>query len=172
MGVTYICSPPDHARLHGPFVLDYDQYYASLAASTVPSTQHTPSGEFSVLGDFEEDRKPNIEYLDSLNEHKKRSRSLEEDAAEVDSAAERKLARVVGWDQGQAANGDVAGGSGMAGAAAGADVDVGGDAPPEDDPSVYGLSFFFLYATCALTRELQSTENLCRSPRSKRNTMT
>ncbi|KAN0135599.1 TFIIE alpha subunit domain containing protein [Lactarius tabidus] len=125
----------------------YDQYYASLAASTAPSTQHTPSGEFSVLGDFEEDRKPNIEYLDALNEHKKRSRSLEEDAAEVDGAAERKLARVVGWDQGQTANGNVEGVSGVAGAAAGPDEDVGGDAPPEDDPTVYGLFFFFLHAT-------------------------
>ena len=108
-----------------------------------------------MLGDFEEDRKPNIEYLDSLNEHKKRSRSLEEDAAEVDGAAERKLARVVGWDQGQAANGDVEGGSGVAGAAAGADVDVDGDAPPEDDPTVFGLSFFFLHAMSVLTRPLQ-----------------
>ncbi|KAI0305088.1 TFIIE alpha subunit-domain-containing protein [Russula brevipes] len=54
----------------------YDQYYASLAASAAPST---PSGEFSVLGDFEEDRKPNIEYLDALNEHNKRSRSVEDE---------------------------------------------------------------------------------------------
>jgi transcription initiation factor TFIIE subunit alpha len=107
-----------------------------------------------VLGDFEEDRKPNIEYLDALNEHKKRSRSLEEDAAEVDGAAERKLARVVGWDQGQTANGNVEGVSGVAGAAAGPDEDVGGDAPPEDDPTVYGLFFFFLHATCVLTRAL------------------
>jgi len=67
----------------------YDQYYASLAASAAPSTQHTPSGEFSVLGDFEEDRKPNIEYLDSLNEHNKRSRSVENEGD-----AERKQARV------------------------------------------------------------------------------
>ncbi|KAH8998756.1 hypothetical protein EDB86DRAFT_3145866 [Lactarius hatsudake] len=85
----------------------YDQYYASLAASAAPSTQHTPSGEFSVLGDFEEDRKPNIEYLDSLNEHNKRSRSAEDDGAHADrtAVAERKLARVVGW--GQMANGEV-----------------------------------------------------------------
>lgn len=95
-----------------------------------------------MLGDFEEDRKPNIEYLDSLNEHNKRSRSVEEDAAEVDGAAERKLARVVGWDQSQTANGDVEGESGVPGAAAGADVDVGGDALPGDDPTVYGLFFF------------------------------
>ena len=144
-----------------------------MAASTAPSTQHTPSGEFSVLGDFEEDRKPNIEYLDALNEHRKRSRSLEEDAAETDGASERKLARIVGWGQGQLSNGDVDEGSGVAGAAVGADADVGGDVPPGDDPMVYGLCLFFLHATCVLTRasSLQWTENLCLSPRSKRNTM-
>jgi len=80
----------------------YDQYYASLAASAAPSTQHTPSGEFSVLGDFEEDKKPNIEYLDSLNEHNKRSRSVENESDD----AERKQARVSdggggGWGLGQ-----------------------------------------------------------------------
>jgi hypothetical protein len=74
-----------------------------LAASAAPST---PSGEFSVLGDFEEDRKPNIEYLDALNEHNKRSRSVEN---EGNDAAERKQAKVGdgsggdgdGWDLGQ-----------------------------------------------------------------------
>ncbi|KAH9075842.1 hypothetical protein EDB83DRAFT_2352605 [Lactarius deliciosus] len=122
----------------------YDQYYASLAASAAPSTQHTPSGEFSVLGDFEEDRKPNIEYLDSLNEHNKRSRSAEDDGAHADrtAVAERKLARVVGW--GQTAHGEVPvngvpGGSAVADAAMGAaEADVDVDAPlPDDDPTVY-----------------------------------
>jgi transcription initiation factor TFIIE subunit alpha len=85
--------------IHILFIADYDQYYASLAASAAPSTQHTPSGEFSVLDDFEEDRKPNIEYLDSLNEHNKRSRSIENE-----DDAERKQARVSdgvsGWGLG------------------------------------------------------------------------
>ncbi|KAH9043706.1 TFIIE alpha subunit-domain-containing protein [Lactarius pseudohatsudake] len=139
----------------------YDQYYASLAASAAPSTQHTPSGEFSVLGDFEEDRKPNIEYLDSLNEHNKRSRSAEDDGAHADrtAVAERKLARVVGW--GQTANGEVPVNgalldeSAVAGAAVGAaDADVDVDAPlPDDDPTVYGLFLFsFILATCSLGR--------------------
>lgn len=90
-------------QLFFPPPTDYDQYYASLAASAAPST---PSGEFSVLGDFEEDKKPNIEYLDALNEHNKRSRSVEN---EDDDAAERKQARVGdgnggdadGWGLGQ-----------------------------------------------------------------------
>ncbi|KAH9176912.1 TFIIE alpha subunit-domain-containing protein [Lactarius sanguifluus] len=120
----------------------YDQYYASLAASAAPSTQHTPSGEFSVLGDFEEDRKPNIEYLDSLNEHNKRSRSAEDDGAHADrtAVAERKLARVVGW--GQTANGEVPvngvpDGPAVADAAMGA-AEANVDAPlPDDDPTVY-----------------------------------
>ncbi|KAI1783309.1 TFIIE alpha subunit-domain-containing protein [Ganoderma leucocontextum] len=53
----------------------YDQYYASLAASVDPSTQPTPGlSEF----DEEEDVKPNLEYLDSLNDYRKRSRSRED----------------------------------------------------------------------------------------------
>ena len=112
-----------------------------------------------MLGDFEEDRKPNIEYLDSLNEHNKRSRSAEDEGVDADGAgaAERKLARVVGWGQGQAAmNGAVEAGSLVAGAAAGvADTDVGVDVdapPPEDDPMVYGLFLFssFMRRICSL----------------------
>lgn len=67
----------------------YDQYYASLAASSsgVASAQATPSNlshpESSDFGDLayddEEDRKPNVEYLDSLNDYRKRSRSKEDE---------------------------------------------------------------------------------------------
>ncbi|RPD63162.1 hypothetical protein L226DRAFT_528029 [Lentinus tigrinus ALCF2SS1-7] len=50
----------------------YDQYYASLAASSQP----TPSlGEFAAE---EEDVKPDVDYLDSLNEYRKRSRSRDD----------------------------------------------------------------------------------------------
>ncbi|KAI0005512.1 TFIIE alpha subunit-domain-containing protein [Russula compacta] len=94
----------------------YDQYYASLAASAAPSSQHTPSGEFSVLGDFEEDRKPNIEYLDSLNEHNKRSRSVEDEGE-----AERK----------QAKNGELP----MNGVESSAGMNA--EAVAEEDPIVY-----------------------------------
>ncbi|KAI0760577.1 TFIIE alpha subunit-domain-containing protein [Fomes fomentarius] len=51
----------------------YDQYYASLAVSTAPPGQLTPE-----YGGEEEDVKPNLEYLDSLNEYRKRSRSRED----------------------------------------------------------------------------------------------
>lgn len=53
--------------------VDYDQYYASLAVSTAPHGQLTPE-----YGGEEEDVKPNLEYLDSLNEYRKRSRSRED----------------------------------------------------------------------------------------------
>ncbi|KAF9028677.1 hypothetical protein BDZ89DRAFT_1133472 [Hymenopellis radicata] len=61
----------------------YDHYYASLAASSV-SAQATPSGmsapgssDFDDVGNDDEDRKPSVEYLDSLNDYRKRSRSRE-----------------------------------------------------------------------------------------------
>ncbi|PFH49896.1 hypothetical protein AMATHDRAFT_62164 [Amanita thiersii Skay4041] len=64
----------------------YDQYYASLAASTNVSAQATPSAisapassEFGDLNNSEEeDQKPSVEYLDSLNDYRKRSRSRED----------------------------------------------------------------------------------------------
>ncbi|KAI0667287.1 TFIIE alpha subunit-domain-containing protein [Trametes maxima] len=53
----------------------YDQYYASLAASEDPTSQAiTRMSEFGE----EEDVKPSVEYLDSLNEYRKRSRSRED----------------------------------------------------------------------------------------------
>ncbi len=63
-------------------LLDIDQYYASLAASAAPSTQDTPANP-DLGSDFgeEEDVKPSIEYLDSLNEYRKRSRSREDEGA-------------------------------------------------------------------------------------------
>lgn len=100
----------------------------------------------SVLGDdfFDEvDRKPNIEYLDSLNEHNKRSRSAENEGGD----AERKQARVVGllpdggWGQGQGQeNGDEH--LSMNGVEGGSEGYVG-DVSAEEDPIVYGLFFCF-----------------------------
>jgi len=142
-----------------------------LAASAAPSTQHTPpplppppSGEFSVLGDFfEEDRKPNIDYLDSLNEHNKRSRSVEDEGE-----AERKQARVGdGWggQQGAQQNGELpVNGTESSG------VDAE-DVLAEEDPIVYGL-FFLRNLFYAMLNEpsFQWMANQCRSPRLARNT--
>ena len=124
-----------------------------MAASAAPSTQHTPSGEFSVLDDFEEDRKPNIEYLDSLNEHNKRSRSIENEGD-----AERKQARVgdgngsgvSGWGLGLGQQGQGQGQENgeqqllpVNGVESSGPV-VEDAVVAEDDPIVYGLYFLFL----------------------------
>jgi transcription initiation factor TFIIE subunit alpha len=62
----------------------FDQYYASLAASSSTSARDTPSA-LGATGsddfeddDSEEDRKPSVQYLDSLNDYRKRSRSRED----------------------------------------------------------------------------------------------
>ncbi|KAF8230306.1 hypothetical protein L208DRAFT_1423853 [Tricholoma matsutake] len=73
----------------------YDQYYASLAAASATAT---PSGlslpgssDFGDLAyDDDEDRKPNVEYLDSLNDYRKRSRSAED----IEGGAKSKMAKV------------------------------------------------------------------------------
>ncbi|KAJ6573910.1 TFIIE alpha subunit-domain-containing protein [Mycena vulgaris] len=59
----------------------WDQYYASLenSAQATPSGLSAPgSSDFGDLNaDDDEDIKPSVEYLDSLNEYRKRSRSHE-----------------------------------------------------------------------------------------------
>lgn len=81
----------------------YDQYYASLAASSAAasaqatptatgvnsSSSGSPSFPAGVGEDDEEDKKPNIEYLDSLNAYRKRSRSQED----VGAASKIKVAK-------------------------------------------------------------------------------
>ncbi|PPQ89235.1 hypothetical protein CVT25_001314 [Psilocybe cyanescens] len=99
----------------------YDQYYASLAASSAaasaqptPTATGIPSSSSNSPADFtsgysqlngddeEEDKKPNVEYLDSLNAYRKRSRSQED----VGAAAKVKMPKVDGVVNGYAgANG-------------------------------------------------------------------
>lgn len=57
----------------------YDQYYASLAVSRAPSSPNTPPSQ-EVVGAFGagDDTKPSVDYLDSLNQYRKRSRSVED----------------------------------------------------------------------------------------------
>ncbi|KAF9459655.1 TFIIE alpha subunit-domain-containing protein [Collybia nuda] len=115
----------------------YDQYYASLAASTAASAQATPSGlsrpGSSDFGDFanddEEDRKPSVEYLDSLNDYRKRSRSREDEGS-----TKTKIARV----------GEVLNGYGYSPDSGITPVEENAvmvadvvPPPPEDDPLVY-----------------------------------
>lgn len=83
------------------FYLVYDQYYASLAASSAAaSAQATPtatghqssssSNSPDFLNDDDRDEKPNVQYLDSLNAYRKRSRSQED----VGTASKIKQAKV------------------------------------------------------------------------------
>jgi transcription initiation factor TFIIE subunit alpha len=118
---------------------DYDQYYASLAASSAASALDTPGASFSDdFGDFgdddDDDRKPNIEYLDSLNEYRKRSRSRED----VGPAGKKtpRLEETYSYGFGKA-NGKPYG-------LAASPMDlppesvITDDGGPEDDPTVYG----------------------------------
>jgi len=52
----------------------YEQYYATLEASQSQSASQTPMID-TPISDFEEDRKPNVALLDSMNSSRKRSRS-------------------------------------------------------------------------------------------------
>lgn len=71
-------------------MIDYEQYYASLAASNAASAQATPSGLGSEDLDSEEEPKhPNQHHTVALNGYRKRSRSQDEEGAAV-----KKLARL------------------------------------------------------------------------------
>ncbi|KIK68629.1 hypothetical protein GYMLUDRAFT_36105 [Collybiopsis luxurians FD-317 M1] len=112
----------------------YEQYYASLAASAAASAQATPSGsvpgssDFDDFGEEDEDRKPSIEYLNSLNDYRKRSRSQEDEG----SGNRNKIAKV------ELTNGDLKQDVPM-----NVDIDVsatgynGEDKDPREDPIVY-----------------------------------
>ncbi|EJF56810.1 TFIIE alpha subunit-domain-containing protein [Dichomitus squalens] len=82
LGAPKIATPSTNGGDTKPAIIQadeadyYDQYYASLAASADPSTRPTPGK--SDFGDEEEDVKPNVEYLESLNEYRKRSRSRDD----------------------------------------------------------------------------------------------
>ena len=143
--------------LHSDLISVYDQYYASLAASSAAvSAQPTPTTQSALgssdSGDFgyeeEEDRKPSVQYLDSLNAYRKRSRSQED----VGSAAKIKQVKVDATE-------------GVYGIGSGLGVVINGYTPengieveqdavmvenvaqlPEDDPMVYGTPFPFFYS--------------------------
>ena len=119
-----------------------------MSAQPTPTTQSalgsSDSGDFGY--DEEEDRKPSVQYLDSLNAYRKRSRSHED----VGSAAKIKQVKVdatediykIGHGLGVAINGYTPENG----------IEVEQDAVmvegvallPEDDPLVYGMALFFL----------------------------
>lgn len=69
--------------------VDYDQYYASLAASNAASAQATPSAFTNEELGEDDHSNPSVQYLDSLNEYQKRSRSVQDDGSAV-----KKIAKV------------------------------------------------------------------------------
>ncbi|ETW77930.1 hypothetical protein HETIRDRAFT_126621 [Heterobasidion irregulare TC 32-1] len=123
---------PDVKQIHE--VDYYDHYYASLANSAAPSAQNTPSADFAfTTDDFDEDRKPDVDYLDSLNEYRKRSRSREDEGD-----AERKIAKTANGVNG-VVNG-VNGHSGVNGSAMEPEgvSRIGDEEAIEDDPIMLG----------------------------------
>ncbi|KIL00310.1 hypothetical protein PAXRUDRAFT_821772 [Paxillus rubicundulus Ve08.2h10] len=67
----------------------YERYYASLAASNTASAHATPSRRESEELEEEEEPKPSVHHLDSLNGYRKRSRSQEDEGA-----AAKKLVKI------------------------------------------------------------------------------
>lgn len=141
MCVSFTCYCSESLILPSSDQLDIDQYYASLAASAAPSTQDTPANP-DLGSDFgeEEDVKPSTEYLDSLNEYRKRSRSREDEG----TGSTSKLPRM---------NGD-ANHNGFPPAVTplenGMEESQGsGNIDPHDDPLVYGNFRLRFYGCCA-----------------------
>jgi len=104
----------------------YEQYYASLAASAAASAQVTPSGsipgtDFDDFGEEEEDRKPSMEYLNSLNDYRKRSRSQEDDGF----AGRNKIAKSDSFTNGETQSVPM-----------NVDTEVPADTIPKNDPIV------------------------------------
>lgn len=109
---------------------DYEQYYSSLAVSAMPSSQNTPAMDnLNDFGEEEEDVKPSVQYLDSLNEYRKRSRSRDDRG---DGRGPSKTPKLNGWvDPPVVAQPEVQ-----------PEVPLYEEVPPPpgDDPIVYGMS--------------------------------
>ncbi|PCH35008.1 hypothetical protein WOLCODRAFT_139687 [Wolfiporia cocos MD-104 SS10] len=115
----------------------YDQYYASLAASAAGSALDTPirSGPGSDFGDEEEDVKPSIQYLDSLNTYRKRSRSIEDvDGGLTTPKTPRTNGDISVSDSRMGLNGDAAGEPVPESLLIKGDQGTG---PPADEPMVH-----------------------------------
>jgi len=115
----------------------YDHYYASLAASTNVSARATPSAsapassEYGDLNnDEEEEKKPSVEYLDSLNDYRKRSRSREDEGVKRTKQIKLEEEHVNGIAPESVQL------NGFSDAVPMADEDLP-PAPPVDDPVVY-----------------------------------
>ena len=119
-----------------------------MSAQPTPTAQSalgsSDSGDFGY--DEEEDRKPSVQYLDSLNAYRKRSRSRED----VGSAAKIKQVKIGATES----ISDISNGLGVVinGYTPKNEIEVEQDAVmvedvallPEDDPMVYGAPFPFI----------------------------
>lgn len=124
--------------------LVYDQYYASLAASSQPTPILETGG--SDFGEEEEDVKPSIEYLNSLNEYRKRSRSTE-DVGFPGSNSGKKVVRL-GFDSNPGPGPIIASATPMLEALVkGQPLDVDVSPLQAQDPIVYGTSSCFMMLT-------------------------
>ncbi|KAJ4490269.1 TFIIE alpha subunit-domain-containing protein [Lentinula aciculospora] len=126
---TFVVEPKrDVKPVTNPEADYYEQYYASLAASAAASAQATPSGsvpgssDFDDFGEDEEDRKPSLEYLNSLNDYRKRSRSQEDEG----SAGRSKILKSESFSNGDNQS-----------APLNVEPVVQEDAAPKEDPIVY-----------------------------------
>ncbi|KAF9809972.1 hypothetical protein IEO21_07202 [Rhodonia placenta] len=132
--------PPTSLQINGedvkPIVMEqeadyYDKYYASLAVPFAGQTPGMPKGG-SDFDDEEEDVKPSIEYLDSLNEYRKRSRSQED----VDGGKATPKTPRIDVDAATAATNRVDAGIGVNGIAQPAVEDASEGPPLVDEPTV------------------------------------
>ena len=95
------------------------------------------------MNDFaaeEEDVKPNVEYLDSLNEYRKRSRSRDDVGTGASTPKMPRTEEHMEIQEGAALPGAEVHVNG-----------VNGDASAEDDPIVYGTSQHSMHAVTVLT---------------------
>lgn len=122
--------------------LDYDQYYASLEAASRPqSTAHTPALDFLDSDFEEEERKPSVQYLDALNESRKRSRSREDLGSRENKALRSNLGTPIFSRSDSGSFGGPSPTPDTSGSTLGADGDMEVSVEvdkPRDDPIVYG----------------------------------
>jgi transcription initiation factor TFIIE subunit alpha len=156
------------------FSPDYDQYYASLAASASASaaisTTATPAAMNYTIPDFSdtledddmEDRKPNVQYLDSLGDYRKRSRSVEDEGKrEAEKKAKLESAQTNGINGHimNSLNGHSIGSSPLATVNGdeemhGADVTMQVDEAATDDPIVHGMPIFLSSLDTCINRTI------------------
>jgi hypothetical protein len=112
-------------------LIDYDDYYASLAAGTQSRSTPTSGVPDDYSRDEEVDVKPNVQLLDSLGDYRKRARSP---STHEDEPPAKKFSQ----DSGPAPTATPTG-----------ELEVAQES--EDDPTVYGRPYFSFVQASLLT---------------------